>query len=111
MAAAMAEETACPTTKEVNSGQENLATSNFYIFFGKSWKIKLPRILVGNQPLLVLDVQQATSHREQPSRGTEDMPQKERDAIMQQPPGFKNPRHPQLENYAVSYMRDASLDV
>jgi len=44
-----------------------------------------------NQPLLVLDVQQATSHREQPSRGTEDMPQKERDAIMQQPPGFKNP--------------------
>ena len=57
-----------------------------------------------NQPLLVLDVQQATSHREQPSRGTEDMPQKERDAIMQQPPGCKNPRHLQLENYAVSYM-------
>ena len=49
-----AEETACPTSKEVNSGWENLATSDCFTYFLRKFmeNSNLPRILVGNQPLL-----------------------------------------------------------
>ena len=83
-ATAMAKQTACRGTKEVNSGQEHLATSDVYPIFSSflSEYQSLPLGLLRSKP----SVGSVATY----FYAAEDMPQKERDAIMQQPPGQKS---------------------